>query len=274
MNKIKTYKLFLENSNYEYSIFDFSNDLHPYEDKEIDIKWYHKFLGEGVYERILNFVDDLFETFEGIDIEDLEMRFTDFTDEIETPCYMMYSIIYKDWYDSVGQPWNTNFNGALGMGTSIDESDKQRIIKRIVRDMVIPTISSYSYKDEINFRTTPDEIFVLDEKYNCKNFDLRNFKVYSDVKDSYRIKNILDYNIDKFFDSYLPAIYINIGSGFSTENRYKMNLREVESKLDDVLPRVFSDIPHSQIIWDSARFVRKFNDDTDIYDYRVKIVLE
>ena len=88
---------------------------------------------------------------------------------------------------------------------------------------------------------------------------------------TYDVNRKRNYNVEKFFEMYKPGIYISLGDN---NTGYKLNLKKLESELDVVLPMALHNIDYKEVIWDSSRGTRKFNDDTDIYGYTVKILLK
>ena len=70
---------------------------------------------------------------------------------------------------------------------------------------------------------------------------------------------------------YVPALNIKIGD---YSDGMTMNLLEVEKRLDAVVDDILFDIPHSDIIWDSARFKRRFDPNINIYQYNIKVILK
>lgn len=272
--KIKNYNLFKE-SKEDYSIIDFYYDLHPYSKKNINLEYYSEiFLGKGIYKRISEFVDKMFETFEGIDLEDIELKLTEITDYIEGVNVDIYfSILNCNWKESE-EDVSSKFNGASFLHDD-PKKHRNRIIKYIIRDIIHPTIGIFQWKNNLYLRTTNEEIYVLDEKYNCKNFDITNFAVYNtnEFKEATRFGDeIFEYNIERFFECYAPAIYID----FNPTTAYKefVVLKDIESRLDEVLPRIFHYIPYKEIIWDFSRFTRRFEDTRKINEYKVKVILK
>ena len=87
MKHIKKYNLFKESRTEDYSIYEFFNMLaYHYEDNVPQSKvkiLSDKFIGEGIYDKVKLMVDDIFEKFEGINLNELEMRFTEFSDYYE-----------------------------------------------------------------------------------------------------------------------------------------------------------------------------------------------
>lgn len=269
--KIKNYTLFKE-SNKDYSIIDFYYDLHHYYDKNIDLEYYSEiFLGKGIYKRISDFVDSMIEKFEGIHTEDIESKLTEITDYIDSDLKynVSFVILYSNWKDSEKEA-EVKFNGALFLKKN-PELEKERIIKDIIRSIIYPTIEVFFSNTSFYIRKTKEEIYVLDEKYNCKNFDIRNFDIFN-TKEFNKISkytNLEEYNIDRFFKCYVPSVYIEFDS-----NTVFDVLQDFEEKLDNSLPRIFSLIPHEKFIWDRSRFSRKFNEKNKISNYIVKVILK
>lgn len=281
MKKLSTYKSFLESFENDApeipSIYDFYNDL--FDDfrfgvmPESEVKKYsERFIGKGIYDKVNDFVNQMFETFEGIELEDIKYKLTDVTDNLEVDPLFMFAILYCDYKD-VDNDIQRKFNGAKGVRDNVES--RVRIKNEILRDMIRPTLTKYRFKGgDIKFRTEPQEIYVLNDEFNCQNFDVTKLSDFENISKellNYEIEELKKYDINKFFDCYAPGIYIQLRND---DYSYTMNLKKLESDLDKTLPRILSDIPHKEVIWDSSRFSRKFDDDTDIYDYTIKIILE
>jgi hypothetical protein len=271
MKKLSTYKSFLE-SNQDYSIYDFYYDLRHGDISEHQAKKYsEKFIAKGIYDRVDNFVEDMFETFEGIELEDIEYKLTDVTDNLEVETLTMFGILNCE-YTSLDRDIQSRFNSVKGVKN--DNESRIETKFEILRDMIHPTLTIYRLKGEIRLRTTAEEIYVLDDKFTCKNFDVSNLSDFRNINmelSSHKMNILKSYDINKFFECYVPGIYIRLKND---DYSYTMNLKKLESDLDKTLPRILSDIPHKEVIWGSSRFSRKFDDDTDIYDYTIKIILE
>jgi hypothetical protein len=134
-----------------------------------------------------------------------------------------------------------------------------------------------------------DQIYVTDPKWNCVNFNIDDYESQNDleyanaeedtrhhsfvmVNQRQGKKDLKKYSVDKFFDKmYVPALNIKIGD---YSDGMTMNLLEVEKRLDAVVDDILFDIPHSDIIWDSARFKRRFDPNINIYQYNIKVILK
>lgn len=80
------------------------------------------------------------------------------------------------------------------------------------------------------------------------------------------------YNTDNLIDMYRPGIYVSIGGG--PEDNIKMNLRQIESQIDKILPSILHDLDYEEVIFDNTRGDRKYDDNIDIHDYTFKILLK
>ena len=94
MKNLKTYNLFLESYEIKdgpYGIGDWIEDLKSWEwskpqhnsvNESSLKKWSDRFIGEGWYDKISNYVDRMFESFTKVDEEEIHMRMYDVYDQI------------------------------------------------------------------------------------------------------------------------------------------------------------------------------------------------
>ena len=52
-----------------------------------------------------------------------------------------------------------------------------------------------------------------------------------------------------------------------------MNLKKLESDIDEVLPAILPTLDYEEVIFDSSRSDRQFDDIIDVYNYTIKILL-
>lgn len=274
MNHIKKYNLFKESISNDYSIYEFFNLInYHYGDKVPQSKvkaGSDKFIGEGIYDKVKLMVDDIVEKFEGIDLNEIESRFTYFSDQYEKECHIFFSILgstYKNYYEDVDERYNSS------RGFKTNKINKDLIINDIISDIIKPTLRIYEIGTEERIRQTEEQIYVNDPKWNCVNFKIDDYIFQNKLKmQLYTKSNLKKYSVDKYLnDMYVPAIYIQIGD---YDDKMTMNLLEVEQRLDKVVDDLLYDIPHSHIIWDSSRFKRRFDPNTNIYQYNIKFILE
>ena len=69
---------------------------------------------------------------------------------------------------------------------------------------------------------------------------------------------------------YVPCIYISIGDN---NKRMGITLSELESRLDDIVDTILPEIDYKEVIWDMSRGTRRFSEDFDVSEYRLKILL-
>lgn len=296
MKHIKKYNLFKESISNDYSIYDFFNLINynygDYDGKvsQSKVKFgSDKFVGEGIYDKVKLMVDDIVEKFEGINLNEIESRFTDFSDHYDKECHIFFSILgsnFKKYFEDVDERYNSS------RGFNANKIDKESLIIDIISDIIRPTLMIYDQK----IRQTNDQIYVTDPKWNCVNFNIDDYESQNDLEpanndeeeapfraDARRHsflmvnqrqgkKDLKKYSVDKFFDKmYVPALNIKIGD---YSDGMTMNLLEVEKRLDAVVDDILFDIPHSDIIWDSARFKRRFDPNINIYQYNIKVILK
>ena len=124
---------------------------------------------------------------------------------------------------------------------------------------------------------TNDQIFVTDEKWQCKNFDIRLYQNNIDDYDkvwSGDINKINKYSVDNIINMYRASVIINIGGWGSNHNTGKMDLLKLENDLDQVIDLVTADLDYEDIIWDMSRGTRRFDTSNPISEYTVKILLK
>jgi hypothetical protein len=274
MNHIKKYNLFKESISNDYSIYEFFNLInYHYGDKVPQSKvksGSDKFIGEGIYDKVKLMVDDIVGKFEGIDLNEIESRFTYFSDHYEKECHIFFSILgstYKNYYEDVDERYNSS------RVFKTNKINKEIIINDIIGDIINPTLRIYQLGTEENIRQTEEQIYVNDPKWNCVNFKIDDYIFQNKLKmQLYTKSNLKKYSVDKYLnDMYVPAIYMQIGD---YDDKMTMNLLEVEQRLDKVVDDLLYDIPHSHIIWDSSRFKRRFDPNINIYQYNIKFILE
>ena len=308
MKHIKKYNLFKESISNDYSIYDFFNLINynygDYDGKVSQSKVKvesDKFIGEGIYDKVKLMVDDIVEKFEGINLNEIESRFTDFSDHYDKECHIFFSILgsnFKKYFEDVDERYNSS------RGFNANKIDKESLIIDIMSDIIRPTLTTTLSGDQ-KIRQTNDQIYVTDPKWNCVNFNIDDYESQNDLdpdnnaeeevianqgfvyllpnpttrRHSFLMvnqrqgkKDLKKYSVDKFFDKmYVPALNIKIGD---YSDGMTMNLLEVEKRLDAVVDDILFDIPHSDIIWDSARFKRRFDPNINIYQYNIKVILK
>jgi hypothetical protein len=72
---------------------------------------------------------------------------------------------------------------------------------------------------------------------------------------------------------YKPCVTINIGGHRDSHLTGKMNLKKLESDIDEILPSILPTLDYEEVIFDSSRGDRQFDDNIDVYDYTIKILL-
>jgi hypothetical protein len=90
----------------------------------------------------------------------------------------------------------------------------------------------------------------------------------------YDLQKLRNYSPKNILSMYVPCVYIDIGRNRDTHQTGVMNLKNLESNFDEVLPTILPTLDHSDVIFDMSREDRQFDDDRDIYDYNVKILLK
>ena len=276
---IKKYKLFLE-SKEDYSIYDWANDLISLRTKSSDYsdleKWTEHFIGSGYWNKIKSYVDSMFTTFSDINMKHIKDALLEVFDEIpeEKEKLIYCAVIYGDYEGYSLDDNSRKYNGTMPV-IELTESKKIFIIVSILLEIVNPTLKigrSYS-----TIRKTNDQIFVTDEKWQCKNFDIRLYQNNIDDYDkvwSGDINKINKYSVDNIINMYRASVIINIGGWGSNHNTGKMDLLKLENDLDQVIDLVTADLDYEDIIWDMSRGTRRFDTSNPISEYTVKILLK
>lgn len=288
MKNIKQYKLFLESDNrntsaisIDYSIYDFFQELkeYLYSDKPIDMnrikKWSDHFIGDGIYEKVLERTNKIFDALDMVDMGTIKDRLYDVFDEYPYKNnWVMLCVMYGD-YDKNIDDIQRKYNGSITISNVNSERRKNEISIYILKAIISPTLR-YGYPSK-DLRVSDEEVFVTDKKYQCVNFDFSSYSLndqdFTHYANTMRFNSLIkNYNIDKIIDVYMPGIFIEIGQKDFAQD--PINLKKVEKDFDDAMPSILSKLDYVDVIWDDSRGSRKFDDDMNIYDYTVKILLE
>lgn len=297
MRKIKNYNIFLESEIKLYGINDWVEDLKSWEwsrtqnmiVNETSLKkWSNHFIGDGWYEKIKNNVDKIFKSFEKVDEEEIHMRMYDVYDHIPSSKdkWTSSGVAYGD-PDKYDKPLRNRYNGLITIRKK-DERDKLRIIIHILKEIIYPTLNIGGYPSYF-LRQSDESYYVTEPKWQCQNFnidDYKEFGIYTGATfetDDYKGRKVTiydtdinkkrKYSIEKIIDMYVPVVIIEIGNRDNSLSTGGINLKNIESMIDDTLESILPTLDYKEVIFDHARFDRVFSDDTDIYDYTIKILL-
>jgi hypothetical protein len=283
---------FLEKSSSQYGIYDWFEDLKRFQWSQNQKsmvsesslkKWSDQFIGEGYWEKIKDLVDKMFIAMSKVDTDYINDRMYDVYDEIPDgkENWTMCCVAYGD-YENHDKPNNRKYNGLLSVPKP-KEGDKLNIIISILKDIVNPTLT-IGYPSYV-IRQSDEQFYVTDKKWQCKNFNIDDYGIkdgFEYPSDNRRGKgNVYSsdidkkkkYSIDKILDMYKPCVTINIGGYGDSHLTGKMNLKKLESDIDEVLPAILPTLDYEEVIFDSSRGDRHFDDDSDVYDYTIKILL-
>ena len=293
MKHLEKYNSFLERSESpQYGIYDWFEDLKRFQWSQNQKsmvsesslkKWSDQFIGEGYWEKIKDLVDRMFIAMSKVDTDYINDRMYDVYDEIPDgkENWTMCCVAYGD-YENHDKPNNRKYNGLLSVPKP-KEGDKLNIIISILKDIVNPTLRIGSYPS-VFLRRDDDQYYVTDKKWNCANFDIDNYGFksgdsfetsegkYSSIFNSDMDKK-KKYSIDKILDMYKPCVTINIGGYSDSHLTGKMNLKKLESDIDEVLPAILPTLDYEEVIFDPSRSDRQFDDIIDVYNYTIKILL-
>lgn len=301
MKKIKTYNIFLESNDNSfedtitYSIYEWMEDLKRAQwgkinkrDISTDLKkWTEHFIGDGYFDRINNLVDSIYDALRKVDVDTINDRMYDVYDNIPSSKekWTMCSILYGDYEDYDKPNSSGRYNGILSVPNPNNENSKTDMILHILKAIVYPTLL-IGYPG-VPIRTTDDEKFVTDKKYQCVNFNINNYSLLegdvipngetgrrsTTTIGTFDISKKRKYSVDKVVDMYRPGIFINIGGYHDSTKTGKMNLKSLEADIDEVLPSILPVLDYEEVIFDMYRPDRRFDDNTDIHEYTLKILL-
>jgi hypothetical protein len=284
---------------HHYSIYDWFENLKSIQWNRKSInnsdlkKWSDHFIGSGVYQKISNLVDNIFESIRSVDYNYINDRMLEVWDElpISKDKYVMACVAYGG-YENLDREIMYRYSGLLSVMNPFDDSKKLDIIIHIIKEILYPTL--FIGSPSISLRKTEEQIYVTDKKWNCVNFDIDSYEFnegeeFVDVgflktpgetgrrstttifkSDLYKKKN---YGVDKVISMYKPCLVIEIGGHNDSYRTGKISLSKLEPLLDDVLETILPDLDYEEVIWDKARGSRQFSDD-EFYDYTLKILLK
>lgn len=228
------------------------------------------FIGQGWYDKIKEHVDKIFNALEKVDAQTIHERMYDVYDQIPfgKQKYTMCCVIYGD-YDKINESNRRKFSGLISIPNPKDKLRKIDIIIHILKSIVHPTLS-IGWPD-MEIRTTEEERLVTNKRYQCQNFNINDYEIFKNCHTTF-INKIKTYNVNSFLKLYAPAIVIEISNEPYMSG--KMNLRKLEADIDEVLPSILPELDYEEVLFDSSRFDRLFDDDRDIYEYTLKILLK
>lgn len=300
MKYLKKYNIFESTDDTtKYGIYDWFEDLKRFQwarnqksmvSESSLKKWSDHFIGEGYWEKVKDLVDKMFIAMSKVDTDYINDRMYDVYDEIPgskenwTMCCVAYG-----GYENHDKPNNRKYNGLLSVRNP-KEGDKLDIIIHILKEIVSPTLT-IGYPSYV-IRQSDEQFYVTDKKWQCKNFNIDDYGIQDGFEYktddlhylaldrrgkgnvySSDIKKKKDYSIDKILDMHKPCVTINIGGHGDSHLTGKMNLKKLESDIDEVLPAILPTLDYEEVIFDSSRGDRHFDDDSDVYDYTIKILL-
>jgi hypothetical protein len=281
---------------HHYSIYEFFEDLKSmqwgYKTKDTsDLKkWSEHFIGRGYFDKISKSVDSIFNSLSKVDLDYVGDRMLEVWDELpyEKDKKIYLAVAYGD-YEKYDKDNYHKFNGLIHVGDKNDRNRKIDIIIHIIKDIIYPTI--FIGSPSIPLRRTNDQIYVTDEEWNCKNFNIDNYDIEpnkeyenDDSGFNFRRRNTTTiypsdfnklklYHADKVIEMHKPCLVMDIGGYSESHLTGKISLSKLEPLLDDVLETILPELDYEDIIWDKARGRRQFSDD-EFYDYTLKILLK
>lgn len=279
---------------HEYNIYDWFEELkaQQWNKKNTNSKqlkfWSDHFIGKGYFDKVSDLVDSFYKSLTNVDYDYINDRLYDVWDEIpeSKDRYVMSCIAYGD-YENFDKDIQNRYNGLISYQDLNNQSRKLDIIIHILIDIIYPTL--FIGSPSVSMRNSKDEYFVTDEKWQCQNFDIKNYK----FKEGDELENgnsgrrsttyILpsdlkkkeSYSVDKVIQMYKPCIVIKIGGHNNSHMSGQFKLDDIESKFDEVLPTILPELDYEDVIWDYLRNQRLKDMNQDgVYDYTVKIILK
>lgn len=281
---------------HEYDIYNWFEDLkaQQWSKKTINLKqlkfWSDHFIGEGWYDKISNLVDSIHNSLKSVDYDYINDRMLEVWDELPLgkDKYVMPCVSYGD-YENYDKEIDYRHNALISYQDVKDESRKLDVIIHILIDILYPTL--FIGNPSVTMRNSKSQYFVTDEKWQCQNFDIKNyeFKEGDEIENgnsrkpnkrstttifSWDLKKKSLYSIDKVLSMYKPCVVIEIGGYNNSHLTGAFKLDDIESKLDEVLPTILPELNYEDIIWDKSRGTRQFDTSAGFYDYTLKIILK
>lgn len=285
MRYIKNYQEISERKESpKYDIYDWFEDLKRYQWGHMQFpmgelkKYSDIFIGKGYFEKIEERISKINNSLDKVDIDYINDRLYEIFDEYSDKTkYVMKSVLYGD-YENYDSKSSYRYSGSISYDYS---KSYNHLILHMIKEIIYPTL--YIGYPSIKLRMNDSERYVTDEKYQCCNFDISKYHVYNMVLrnsvmpnnsriSTFDLSKKNKYNTDNLIDMYRPGIYVSIGGG--PEDNIKMNLRQIESQIDKILPSILHDLDYEEVIFDNTRGDRKYDDNIDIQDYTFKILLK
>lgn len=269
--KIKSFNSFLESKNKEYDIYQFFADLHPEKRNKFSLDELKEncdhFVGDGWFKKISDKVDWIIKSCDKVNLKDVELRlYDDLYDNIslyieKTLSFCILSGDYDRYDEENDRKYSSTHFFLSGM-----KHQRKYIISDIIRDVIYPTL----FIDDILIRNTEESQYVTDSKWNCSNFDIKNYNIID--QNNYIIKQKSKYTTEKVVDMFKPAIVCRLEGDYGKEYT-KMNMDKIEGYMDEALECILPTIDYEAVIFDYSRYKRQF-ENKDTYDYTLKIILK
>lgn len=278
---------------HEYDIYNWFEDLkaQQWNKKTTNLKqlkfWSDHFIGEGYFDKVSDLVDSFHKSLTNVDYDYINDRLYDIWDELPhgKDRYVMPCVAYGD-YENIEKDIQHRHNGLISYQDLSNQSRKSDIIIHILINIIYPTL--FIGSPSVTMRNSKDEYFVTDEKWQCQNFDIKNykFKEGDELENgnsgrrstttifSFDLKKKELYSVDKVIQMYKPCIVIEIGGHNNSHMSGQFKLDDIESKFDEVLPTILPELDYEDVIWDHSRGTRQFDTSAGFYDYTLKIILK
>lgn len=276
-SKIKRFDSFLESKNEKYSIYEFFYDLHSQNRNKFSLAKLKEncdhFVGNGYFEKISNKVDEIIEACNKVNLNDVELRlYDDVYDNISLSIKKDLSFgILSGSYEEYDYRSDRKYS-SIHFFKNIKENRKY-IISDIIRDVIYPTL----FINGKIIRCTDDSDYVTNPKWNCDNFNIKNYRNefmnYHGIEiGNIEIKNKSKYTIDKVINMFKPAIICRLEGEYGKEHTL-INIDTIESYIDEALECILPTISYEEVIFDYSRYNRHF-ENRKMYEYIFKIILK
>ncbi len=260
---IKKYSTFLESYEKETDIYEWYSQLKmmiwsketiDHDKLEKDVNHY---IGEGWFKKIKDKVDSMYNSLSKVDLGYIEDRLLTIWDELpQKKKSVSVPILYGDYYN-INNESDAKYTGV------IYTKDKINVFIHILLNIVLPTLHKSTNSLEY-LRKTKEQISISSPKWNCANFDIRN---YDSAK-----ADMVNYSVQNVLDMYHPGVVICFGTDHS--ERQKVSIKKIETLFDEHIESIVSELDYKKVIWDYSRYERRFSNEDLIYEYTLKILLK
>lgn len=248
----------IDKINMNYSFHDFYNDLRDISYKKnliIDLIWLKencdRFLGEGYYNKILNYSKDVSIKLLNFDIDHIRNKFIESNIEISES----YKVLLNADFDRIDK--DDKFNGLL----TYKGDDYNYVFIYMIMCLLYDTTC---------IRTSVETNFILDDKYKCCNLEVSEVSKFISENKFYHSENIKNYDLKRFREIFKPGISIKIGEDYFSKNKKLINLGDIHDKVKKCMEDIDIDFDIDIFYEYVTNHTRHF----DVYQYELKILIK